>query len=80
MEIIDIIKYFLIPSFIAYVGYNEKSKASINNRLLKAVSMNDLEKAVKQAKEIQHIQINEVKDDIKRLEKKIDRLLERSLK
>lgn len=77
MELQDILQYLLIPVLLAYVGYNERSKSKMDQRLQKAISREDLERAVHQSKEIQQIQHADTKEDIKRLEKKIDRLLER---
>lgn len=77
MELTQILLYILIPCALAYIGYNERSKSKMDQRLRKAISRADLERTVQQAKEIQHIQHEDTKEDIKRLEKKIDRLLER---
>ena len=77
VEIIDVFRFMLLPLLLLYIGYNEKSKTALSLRLSEAVSRTELERAVNQAKEIQAIQNIENKEDIKRLEGKVDRLLER---
>ena len=76
MEMLDILKFVILPMLIAYVGFNEKHKANLANRLNGAISRAELERAVEQAKEIHSIQIKEIQYDINKLEKKIDKLIE----
>lgn len=76
MELIEIMKIILIPMLLAYVGYNEKHKASLNLRLQGAISRSELERAVEQSKEVHAVQIRELQYDISKLEKKIDKLIE----
>lgn len=73
MNLTTIITAVVIPVVMGYIGYNERDKAMLKQKLDKAkedASQTKAEVQVLYAKQA------DIKDDLKRIEKKLDALLD----
>lgn len=77
MELVDIIKYVVLPLLIAYVGYNEKDKRSMRKTIQETAPKSEIEKLIDLRMQVHQVEIREIKEDLARIERKLDKLLDR---
>lgn len=77
MEILDFVRYILIPAILTYVGYNERDKMIQKQKLSVMLPKDDVQTLVEKGNEVHAVEIREIHKDINRLEVKIDKILDR---
>lgn len=82
MELLDLLNYILSPIVLAYVGYNERSKSEMRDRVSKLIEREEASKLIDMKQKSLEVLLGEQKEDIydtrediRRLEEKIDKLL-----
>lgn len=76
MELLDLLKYFLVPCLLCYIGYNEKDKFSMKNKVEKTIEKDDIEKLIDLKMVVHQVEISGIKEDLRRIESKLDKLLD----
>lgn len=77
MEIYDLLKYVVLPVVLCYIGFNERDKSVMKYKLDNSISKLDVEKLIDIKIAVHQVQIQDIKDDLVRIESKLDMLLER---
>lgn len=80
MEMIDFIRFVMIPTILTYIGYNERDKMIHRQKVLQTLPRDDIERLVDKSKEVHGVEIREIKSDIDRLESKIDKMIDLLIK
>lgn len=76
MELLDLLKYFLVPALLCYIGYNEKDKMSMKTKVEKTSAKEDIEKLIDLKMVVHQVEIRDIKEDLRRLESKLDKVLD----
>ncbi len=77
MDILELLKYFLIPTLLAYVAYNENDKMTLKGKAERIVQREEIEKLVDLKLLVQQVEIKEIKSDLMRIESKLDKLIDK---
>lgn len=76
VTLIELLKYILIPILLCYIGYNEKDKSSMKTKVEKTVEKDDIEKLIDIKMMVHQVEIRDIKDDLRRIEGKLDKLID----
>ena len=77
MELYDLLKYVLLPVLLCYIGFNERDKSMMKAKSDTYMPKADVEKMIDMKLEVHNVQIQDIKDDLDRIETKLDMILER---
>ena len=76
MEVLDLIKYILVPILLAYIGYNERDKLMIKQKLNKTPTRDDVNELIVTHLKEHAAEIRGLKGSHKRVETKIDKVID----
>lgn len=76
MELLDLLKYFIVPALLAYAAYNERDKQTMRQVTQKTMPKEDIEKLIDLKLLVHQIEINEIKGDLARIENKLDKIVD----
>ncbi len=80
MDLFDILKYILIPVVLCYIGFNEKDKSMIKTKVDKSLPKDDIERLIDLKMKVHQVQIQDIKEDLNRIESKLDLILNKLAK
>lgn len=77
MDLYDVFKWVLLPIILAYIGYNERDKVHMRSRVDTMMTTEEVEKMIDLKTATQQVQIQDIKDDLIRIESKLDKVLDK---
>ena len=77
MELYDLLKFVLLPVMLCYIGFNERDKMSMKTKIENTSPRNDIEKLIDMKMQVHQVQIQDIKEDLERIEAKLDTILDR---
>jgi hypothetical protein len=77
MSLMEILQGILIPLIVVYITYNERDKMNLKNKSMSVMQKDEIEKLIDLKLAVSQVQILSIKDDLDRIEDKIDKLIDR---
>lgn len=77
MDIIEIVKYVIVTGIIPFGVYVVREISMVKERLADKMSSVEVEKLIDLKQQVLDVRQQELKDDLTRIENKIDRLLDK---
>ena len=77
MELYDLLKFVLLPVMLCYIGFNERDKGTMRTKIENTSPKNDVEKLIDMKMQVHQVQIQDIKEDLERIEAKLDTILAR---
>jgi hypothetical protein len=77
MSLMEILQGILIPLIVGYITYNERDKMNLKNKSMSVMQKDEIEKLIDLKLAVSQVQILSIKDDLDRIEDKIDKLIDR---
>lgn len=77
MDYFTLAKDILIPILLGYVAYNEKDKTNMKQKIEVTSPKTDVENLIDLKMQRHQVEIASIKEDLKRIETKLDRLIDR---
>lgn len=79
MDLVTILQSILIPAIIAYALYNERDKNRVKNKIDKTYLKEDIEKIIDLKMRSRDVQIENIEDNLQRIEAKLDKIIDKLL-
>jgi hypothetical protein len=77
VDLYDLLKFILLPVILFYIGFNERDKLNMKLKLEKTSVKEEVEKLIDLKMNVHQVQIQDIKDDLHRIETKLDVVLEK---
>lgn len=77
MDLAELIKWILLPIVLAYVGYSEKDRYDMRQKMYKLIEREEAQNLIDLKMESSKNEIKDLKEDLNRIEDKLDKILDR---
>lgn len=80
MELLDLLKYFVAPAACAYILYNEKHIMKLQGKIDMTATKVEIEHLIDLKLQVRDLEIKGLKEDLHRIELKLDKLIDKLVK